>query len=222
MIVSAIQLEVIARLGKGAGTTAAQLLPAIDEGNKRIYAKSVTVHERLYYRTDTFDAVSGRNEYTVALGVPSDIKRILKVETRYADQSDRRNCGLITLNNMDKMDRQTVTYRSKERPGYYWFGTGSNTIIGFTPAHDTAGTDYNKVWYLALPTTLSEGSQTPIVPEDAHYLIVEFALAVGQLMEDEDKAGYLEFMKRWEHDVDVWLESEHPGTNAPQFTQDSE
>lgn len=221
MTVSEIQLEIIARMGKGASVTASQLIPAIDEGNKRIYNKILVVHERAFYKSDTFDAVSGKEEYTTSDGIPTDIKRILKLETRYADQTERVRATKIKLFNVDQMDHNTTTYRSKDRPGFDWFGNGSTTTILFSPKHDADGTDYNKIWYLAQPTKLTTGSQTPIVPVDAHYLIVEFGLAVAQLMEDEDKAGYTAFLSQWEHDVNVWLESEYPGTSEPQFAQDA-
>lgn len=222
MIVSEIQTEAILRLGPGARVTAANILNSVDEGNKRIYSKLVQVHERLFYGTTSFNAVSGTSEYTTSLGVPTDIKKILKVETRYADQDKRVHATKIDLSNVNQMDKISTTYKSSAQPGYYWFGNGSNTKIGFIPTHDEAGENYNKIWYLKKPTDLTTGSQTPIVPDDAHYLIVQFTVANAQLMEDEDANTYLAFLKQWNRDVDEWLESEYPGDSEPHFTQDAD
>lgn len=223
MLVSEIQNETIFRLGPGARTTAAQLIPSIDEANRRIYNKLVKVHERLFYGTGTFRVVSGQNEYTVSAdSVPSDIKRILKLETRYADQDKRVRATKIDLSHIDQMEKATTTYHSKNRPGYYWMGNGTNTVIGFDPAHDVSADNYTKVWYLKQPTRLTNGNQTPIIPEDAHYLIVAFALAMAQLSEDEDANTHLAFLNRWDRDVDDWIESELPGVLEQQFTVDAE
>lgn len=222
MTVAEIQAEILLRLGPGPRTTAANLLNAIDEGNKRIYSKMVQVHERLFYGTASFNAILNRQEYTSADGVPTDIKKILKLETKYADQTDRVRCTKIKLANVDQMDHATTTYKSSDNPGYYWFGNGSNTTIGFVPAHDESGDNYSKLWYLKRATRLTDGAQTPIVPEDSHFLIVQFGVAVSQIMEDEDASAYLAFLNRFDKDIDTWMESEYPGTEEPIFAEDTD
>lgn len=222
MLVSAIQLEVITRLGPGAGTTSEKLIRPIDEGNKRVYAKLLSVNEQLFYKSDTFNTILNRTEYTPTDGVPTDIKRILRLETRYAGQDKRYKCTkLPNLFSINKMDEISVDYQNKYQPRYYWFGNGADTTIGFVPTHDVAGDDYNKIWYLARPTEITSASQTPIVPEDSHFLIVEFALGVSQLIEDEDASAYFAFLKKFDVDVDAWIESEYPSSSEPKFTQDT-
>lgn len=222
MTVAEIQNEVIWRLGAGARTNATNLIKPIDEANKKIYSKLVKVHERLFYGTDTFNATSGKSEYTVSDGVPTDIKKILHIETRYAGQAIRYPAREIKIANIDKFDYLTTSYQDKYNPKYYWFGNGATTTIGFIPTHDTTGDDYNKIWYLKQPTEITLSSQTPIVPVDAHYLIVQYALGIAQLGEDEDVSSYMAFMARWDKDVAEWIESEIPGTSEPRFTTDAE
>lgn len=222
MIVSEIQNEILLRLGAGARTTASQLINAIDEGNKRIYSQMVQTHERLFYTNTTFNAILNRQEYTPSDGVPTDIKRILKLETRYAGQTDRVKCTKTDLVNIDQMDKVSTTYKSREHPNYYWFGNGATTVIGFVPTHDESGDNYNKIWYLRRATRLTLGTQTPIVPEDAHFLIVQFGVTVAQLIEDEDANAYLAFGNKFDADVRAWMESEYPGDTDPKFTQDVE
>jgi len=220
MLVSEIQNEAIFRLGQGARTTPAQVINSIDEGNVRVYNKLVSVHERLFYTSTEINVKSGTSEYTVTDGVPTDIKRILKVETRYNNQPFRVKATKIDHSNIDQMDKATVTYHSSARPGYYWMGNGVNTVIGFDPAHDLTADNYTKIWYLRKPTKITQGSQTPIIPDDAHYLLVNFAVAMAQLSEDEDAANFLAFLSRWDKDVADWINSELPGVLEQQFTQD--
>lgn len=223
MDVATIQLEIINRLGAGARTTADKLVRAIDEADKRIYSKLVKVHEKLFYGSTTFPAINGRSEYTVSDGVPSNIKKILRLETRYSGQDRRYRCtkaagGLLSV---VKMDEISTSYLDRYHPKYYEFGSDADTVIGFLPSHDAAGADYNKVWYLKRPTTLTEGAQTPITPEDGHFLLVEFGLTVAQLIEDEDATAYLALLRRFDQDVMDWIESENPSSSEPLFTVDA-
>ncbi len=222
MTVAEIQTEILARLGPGARTTASQLLPSIDEGTLRIYNKLVNAgHQSLFYGTASFATIDGRSEYAVTDGVPNDIKKILKVETKYDGQTDRVKAHKITLENVDQMDKITTTDKSRERPGYYKMGNGALTVIGFIPEHDSAISNGNKLWYFKKPTKITVSTQTPIVPEDSHYLIVQFGLAVAQLTEDEDANTHLQFLRRFDQDVLEYIDTELPGSDEPIFTQDA-
>lgn len=220
--ISEIQSEIIRRLGFGARTNPQDLLVAIDEAQKRIYNKLIKIKEDLFYGQVTFNAQTGKHEYTVDDGAPPDIKRILRVETRYSDQDCRTRATKIELQNINRFDEISTIYKNKHQPRHYLFGSGNNTTIGFIPAHDVNGQDYNKVWYLKRLPKITDASQSLIIPQDAFYLIIEFGLAVAQTIEDEDKTAYLQFLKRWDQDVDDWVESEYPSVSEPMFTQDVE
>lgn len=220
MKVSEIQTEVINRLGPGASTTAAKLLRPIDQGVKIIYNKLVLIKEELFYATAYWNTISGRQEYTVSDGVPSDIKRILHLETRYADQEVRVPCTKRNVGEIPQFDYTSVVYQDKYHPIYYYMGNGSNTIFGFVPIHDVNGENYNALRYLKQPTEITDSSQTPIVPVDSHYLVLDFALAVAQLGEDEDTNAYLALLRRFDADVERWIQSEYPVTTEGTFTRD--
>jgi len=222
MTIPEIQNEVIRELGAGARTTAPLLLPLIDEGQNRIYNKLVKnkLLQRLFYTNASWNTKNGTNEYTVADGVPTDIKFLLKVETRYDGQAIRHKTTKIEIENIEKMDEITTSHQNKIKPKFYWMGEGVNTIIGFVPTHDVAGDDYTKIWYMKKPVQITDNSQSLIIPSDGHYLVVRFAHAGAQLIEDEDKAGWLQFLAQFNKDCDEWIESCIPATTDPVFTQD--
>lgn len=222
MTIAEIQNEVIRELGAGARTTAPLLLPLIDEGQNRIYNKLIKnkIFHNLFYTHATWDTKNGTSEYTVADGVPNDIKFVLKIETQYDGQDKRHRATKIGVENIAKMDEISTSYKDKYRPEYYRYGEGSNITIGFVPTHDVAGDDYNKIWYMKKPVQITDSSQSLIIPSDGHYLVVRFAHAGAQLIEDEDKAGWLQFLAQFERDCADWIESCIPPSTDPVFTQD--
>jgi hypothetical protein len=220
MKVSEIQTEVINRLGPGASTTASKLLRPIDQGVKIIYNKLVTVKEDLFFGTAYWNTINGRQEYLAADGVPTDIKRILSLETRYADQSVRVRATEVKIGSVPQFDFTSSVYQDKYHPRYYKMGNGTNIIIGFIPSHDADGSSYTALRYLKQPTEITDANQVPIIPVDSHYLVVDFALAVAQLGEDEDGNAYQSLLRRFDADLERWIQSEYPINTEGQFTQD--
>lgn len=116
--------------------------------------------------TASLDSVADQESYGTADGFPTDIRNSMILELRY-------NGTLYTpITQTDAFSNYTSTYTNYSQ-SYFIF----NKKLYPVPAFPDSGTDYITLKYYSIPSELSTGSDTIVIPDEYSDVLVAFAFA---------------------------------------------
>ena len=164
----------------------------------KVRSAVITVYEDYYVTTDLFNTVNAQSEYTSTEGIATDIFKIRRVEVNYspsASSSSPTRC--LPIDNIDKIRRDLlyvnagVGLNTLSNANYYKYGYGSSLTIGLIPKPTETYTGAGKIWYIPLPTDLSDDTTAINIPNpDQYYMLIVYgmtadALRFGQVETDD-------------------------------------
>ena len=167
----------------------------------KVRSAVITVYEDYYMTTDLFNTVASQSEYTSTEGIATDIFKIRRVEVNYSPSSSSSSpTRCFPIDNMDKIRRDLLYtnagmgLNTLNSSYYYKHGYGSSLTIGLIPKPSVTYTGAGKIWYIPLPTDLTDDTTNINIPNpDQYYMIIVYgvladALRFGQVeTEDADK-----------------------------------
>lgn len=174
-------------------------------GYKMAINSVVTLNENFLLRLTKANLVANQEYYAL----PSDCRKIVRVEIGYESSSDRERAVRIDVNSIDDPDN---TF-SQGTPVYYVTGNQIR-ILPAPTANVTAG-----LWleYIESPADMSNASDTPSLPEGYDYLPIMYAVAKAKYklgLKDEADAGMDEFRFEIERMKDEVLERNLDGHDS--------
>lgn len=172
----------------------AQLLVWINHRYQDLVTAVETVFENYFITEATADVNEDQQEYTL----PSDFKRMRRVELNYDISANADNFKKATPISLD--DVQTRLENDDlgvmALPSYYIQGD----IIGFLPIPDEDGTAALKIWYIAEQDDLSDDDDEPAIPAQYHRLISIGTCADALMKGKRDLPGSAMFERRYQEE----------------------
>ena len=196
MTKATIITDIRARLNEttAAFWTDAQLLVWMNHRYQDLVTAIETVFENYFITEATADMNEDQQEYTL----PSDFKRMRRVELNYDITSNADNFKKATSISLD--DVQTRLENDDlgvaALPSYYIQGD----ILGFLPIPDKDGTAALKIWYIAEQDDLSDDDDEPAIPAQYHRLISIGTCADALMKGKRDLQGSAMFERMYQEE----------------------
>lgn len=151
-----------------------ELTNYVNQGMRYVYSKIVQRFENYFIQPGT--ALNGglitTTVGTSGYALPTDLMKIVRVEHRRTNSSsddDWKRLATVNIAN-DRLD-DYFPLREGYTPGFGYFIAGNNIYLKPVPKQDF----YVRIWYVPRPTTLAADADEPVVPEEYHDLIAEYA-----------------------------------------------
>lgn len=152
----------------------AELTDYVNQGMRYVYTKIAQRFENYFVTPGT--ALNG-GLITTTTGVsgyalPSDLMKVVRVEHRHTNSTSDNDWKRLATTNIsnDRLD-DYFPLREGYTPGFGYFIAGNSLYLKPAP-----GQAYQvRMWYVPRPVALTLDADTPVVPEEYHDLISEFA-----------------------------------------------
>ncbi len=184
--------------------TPSELNSYLNQGLKSIYLRIVSRYEDHFLTEGTalngglFSQVSGTASYSL----PTDLIKLVTVQVRQQNSSSENDYYRIDRVNISN-NGIDLYYPLREdqlhKTGYFL----TKDKIFFRPVPTRA--DQVRLWYIPRPTAMSADSDEPVVPEEYHELLAEFAAI--QCLRKTGEGIFTESMTIWKEEMDMMLES---------------
>jgi hypothetical protein len=182
----------------------------VNNGYGELITTVIQVFEDFYQRRTDFSLINGKQEYTVADGVPSDVYKIKRIEYNGNTTNNPTSFYRASPTNINNFRSTIVNTNlgSTSMPLYYTYGFGTAMTIGFLPIPQINSTNGVRLWYIYEVPMMANPTDTVNIPYSERYasLIALYAAAVLLRKGQQEEAVAARYMTEFDEGKQEMME----------------